>query len=70
MTIHQWFVEWNEPHYNAEELAIVEKNYDPSSVFIFKAGVKVGRLSLYVHSSGCGWSWMCGRGHELRWWPL
>lgn len=29
--------------------------------------VKLGPLTVYAYSHGVGWTWNCGRGHELRW---
>lgn len=41
--------------------------YRPWAWWAFRWGVKLGPLTLYVNSCGIGWTWFCGRGHELRW---
>lgn len=53
---------------------LIAAHYRPWTVRLYLGRacptLKLGPLSLYVYSHGIGWTWFCGRGHELLWRPL
>jgi hypothetical protein len=54
----------------ADMEALIARYYDERTWRVGRWYLKMGWLTLYVYSHGMGWTWMCGKGHEVIWWPL